>query len=230
VTHTFRTDAYYLSERFDIDPLSINKVLDLTDIIREEGSDKRIGLKTMVETYLGKALNQYYKRFKWSNRPIEQPMIDYAALNGVITLQVFLKYDETNSDKGMKYYTYEAPKNLPNYEKELERESNNKNNTSTKKPRSRKPRTRRPKATIEGDAPVEKRQQRKDTQYEGAKNEGDRNRTTGGARGARGAKSSNDNGDRKPTNRRPTPAGDNEGKSTTRPRPRGSRRGGRNAD
>jgi hypothetical protein len=171
----------------------------------------------MVESHLGKALNQYYKRFKWSVRPIEQPLIDYAALNGFVTLKVFLKFDETNSDKGMKYYTYEAPKNLPNYEKEIERENNNtKKDTANRKPRSRKPRTRKPRTANEGEAPAERRQQpRKDSNYEGAtKTEGGRGRGRG-ARGAPGARSSNDAGDRRPTNRRPAPSGDYESKPST---------------
>jgi hypothetical protein len=153
VTHTFRTDAYYLSQNLDIDPLKIAKVLDLTEIVKEEGSDNRIGLKTMVENQFNKAINQYYKKSKWGNRPIQQEMIDYAALNGFIVLKIFLDYDEKNSEEGQKYYAYEAPKNIIDFTKQREAEAKKKSalKKSQKGGKGRDARNknanRRPKAT-----------------------------------------------------------------------------------
>lgn len=113
VTHTFRMDSYLLSKVLEIEPTSIAKVIDISDTIKDEGSDNRVGLKTMVEKYFKKALNQYYKKSNWSVRPIEQPLIDYAALNSYIILKTFNAYEAESKDKGIQYYTYEEPKNIP---------------------------------------------------------------------------------------------------------------------
>jgi hypothetical protein len=113
ITHTFRMDSYLLSKVLEIDPTSIAKVIDISDTIKEEGSDNRVGLKAMVEKYFKKALNQYYKKSNWSDRPIEQPLIDYAALNAYIILKTFNAYETESKDKGIQYYTYEEPKNIP---------------------------------------------------------------------------------------------------------------------
>ena len=115
VAHTFRTDAYVLEQSLGIDPYQIQKVLDLTEIVKEAGSDNRLGLQKMVNIYFEKALNQYYKRQDWSARHLEEEMINYAALNGFIVLKIFLMYeeDEENQKKGMKYYDYDPPKGNP---------------------------------------------------------------------------------------------------------------------
>lgn len=122
VTHTFKLDAYFLSEYFKIDPYKIAKILDLTDIIKKSGSENKIGIKQMVESYFDKTLNQYYKKSKWYNRPIDQALIDYAALNGLIVLKIFLKYEKDNSKKGQIYFSYEPPKKIPDYTKKIKDE------------------------------------------------------------------------------------------------------------
>lgn len=113
VAHTFRTDAFVLKEALGIDPYKIVNVLDLTEIVKEDGSDNRIGLQRMVQKTFDKALNQYYKRSNWESRPIDNQMIEYAALNAVIVLQIFLKFDKENPNVGIKYYDYDPPKGNP---------------------------------------------------------------------------------------------------------------------
>jgi len=115
VAHTFRTDAYVINESLGIDPYSIEKVLDLTEIVKEGETENRLGLQKMVQLYFEKALNQYYKRQDWGARPIEEEMISYAALNGFIVLKIFMMYESKpeNTVKGMKYYDYDPPKGNP---------------------------------------------------------------------------------------------------------------------
>jgi 3'-5' exonuclease len=93
VTHTFGVDTYLLAKGFDVEELEYENVVDLSQLIKEEGSDNSLGLKTLVEKFKKKALNQYYKKSNWSKRPIEQNLIDYAALNTWIILQVLLSYE-----------------------------------------------------------------------------------------------------------------------------------------
>ena len=113
VAHTFRTDAYILEQALGIDPYEIKNVLDLTEIIKNKKNDNRIGLQQMCLQNLDKALNQYYKRQDWEQRPIPKEMIDYAGLNGFIVLKLFLEFDKANPDVGIKYYDYEPQKGNP---------------------------------------------------------------------------------------------------------------------
>lgn len=138
VAHTFRLDAYYMSQYLEIDPSKIAKVLDLTEFVMEEGSENRMGLRQMVTKFTGKALNQYYKKKKWNQRPLPVDMIDYAGLNGFIVLKIFLMHDkESEGTEHPSYYKYEEPSNLPTFEK---------------KPRTKKPsKPRRNKNPEEGE-------------------------------------------------------------------------------
>lgn len=137
VAHTFRTDAFVLQEALGIDPYKIENVLDLTEIVKEEGSDNRIGLQKMVQLNFEKALNQYYKRSNWEERPIQNEMIEYAALNAVVVLQIFKKFDKENPEVGIKYYDYDPPKGNPimGRRKEAGKTKEKKATTDAKKPR-----------------------------------------------------------------------------------------------
>jgi hypothetical protein len=93
ITHTFGVDNYLLAKGFDVEELKYKKVVDLSQIIKEGDSDNSLGLKTLVEKYLKKALNQYYKKSNWAKRPIEQDLIDYSALNAYIILKILIAYE-----------------------------------------------------------------------------------------------------------------------------------------
>ena len=129
IAHSFKLDAYYLSKLLGIEGDSINNVIDLsTNIVEESGeSVKKIGLNQLTEKYLEKSLNQYYKKLNWSDRPLEQVLIDFVALNGFIALKLFLHYTGSEDHHETTYFVYEEPTNLPEF-----RESDE----AAKKPRS----------------------------------------------------------------------------------------------
>ena len=117
IAHSFKLDAYYLSKLLGIDGTTINKVIDLsTNIVEEsEESVRKIGLNKLAEKYLEKSLNQYYKKSNWSERPFEQALIDYVALNGFVVLKLFLEYTKSADHSEPKYFEYEEPSNLPEF-------------------------------------------------------------------------------------------------------------------
>jgi len=58
VTYEFQKDAHFLSENFGIDPISINKILDISEIIQESNQvgNKRT-VKNMVKQYFKKRMD-----------------------------------------------------------------------------------------------------------------------------------------------------------------------------
>jgi len=150
IAHSFKLDAYYLSKLLGIEGTSIKNVIDLSaNIVEEtEESTRKIGLNKMTEKYLEKSLNQYYKKSNWSDRPFDQTLIDYVALNGFVVLKLFLDYSKNQDSGDHTYFEYEEPANLPEFnEGESTRKrlrSENRPSRNPKKGNEERSRRRRP--------------------------------------------------------------------------------------
>lgn len=115
VTYEFQKDAHFLSENFGIDPISINKILDISEIIQESNQvgNKRT-VKNMVKQYFKKRMDTSWEQEDWIFRPLNQNLEDYAALRGLAILRIFTVFDERNAVKGMKYYHHNPEGNSQN--------------------------------------------------------------------------------------------------------------------
>ena len=232
IAHSFRLDAYYLSQLLGIEGDTISNVIDLSTNIVEQGEEsvRKIGLNKLTEKYLEKSLNQYYKKLNWFDRPMEQALIDFVALNGFIVLKLFLRYSTSEDFVDTEYFVYEEPTNLPDFTEAEER---------NKRARSENPRNSRPTRSNQERSRRRRATQRRDNDDQGARNDASEKAP---AKRTRFAKDNSDQENtRKPnersnrtrgsggdtrSNNRPTTNGDaSEGRSS-RPRVRG--RGGRN--
>jgi hypothetical protein len=235
IAHSFKLDAYYLSKLLGIDGTSINKVIDLsTNIVEEtEESVRKIGLNKLAEKYLEKSLNQYYKKSNWSDRPFEQALIDYVALNGFVVLKLFLEYTKSEDHSEPKYFEYEEPSNLPEFKEtgETAKRARSENRPSRNPRKNTEERSRRrrtaPKKNAADDTQKERvkktdseRAPAKKTKFVNEKSDQDtkKHSTT---RNAGEAKTGT-----RPTTR--TRNADQTGTSEARPRNRVRGRGGRN--
>ena len=247
IAHSFKLDAYYLAQLLGIEGDSIKNVIDLSANIveQDEESTRKMGLNKMTEKFLKKSLNQYYKKSNWSERPLEQALIDFVALNGFIVIRLFLDYSKNQDNADTTYFVYEEPTNLPEFkEGESNRRRARSENKTSKNPkrgnedRSRKRRPYPNKSANEeeavhqrgnksesGNAPYKRTRFAKanpDQENQERPSEG-RNRTGGSGRGPRRT-------DRPYTNtkeRAHDEANGGERESRPRVRGRGGREGGR---
>lgn len=221
IAHSFKLDAYYLSKLLGIEGDSIQNVIDLsTNIVEQtEESVKKIGLNQLTEKYLKKSLNQYYKKLNWSDRPLEQVLIDFVALNGFIALKLFLHYSASEDHVDTEYFVYEEPTNLPEFKESDEpaKKPRSENRPAGNPRRANQDRSRRrrngPKnSDDQTEAPVKKARFAKDVaDQDDRKRPTDRPRTRGSG------------GDSRSNNRPTANTESSEGRTRTRVRGRGGR-------
>lgn len=114
LVHSFKTDQYVLNYNFKIlDPLKMNHVIELNDLIKDPNTGKKLGMLQMSELVLKRTYSKSYQRTNWLARPLSDEKIYWAGLDGVIPLQIFISHIIENPQCKPTYYKYEEPEILP---------------------------------------------------------------------------------------------------------------------
>lgn len=87
IVHSFKTDQYVLNYNFKaLDPLKMNHVIELNELIKDPVSGKKLGMLQMSELVLKRTYSKSYQRTNWLSRPLSDEKIYWAGLDGVIPL------------------------------------------------------------------------------------------------------------------------------------------------
>ena len=110
LSHTFKTDGYVLEHAKGLNPVDMKRIVELSDIIMDEETGGRVGMRFMAEHFLKKSLKKGYQRTNWLARPLSENAIKYATMEAVLPLLIFKEFTKKNPEFEISgFYAYSPP-------------------------------------------------------------------------------------------------------------------------
>ena len=110
LAHTFKTDGYVLEHAKSMNPLDMKRIVELSDIIMDEETGDRVGMRFLSENFLKRSLKKGYQRTNWLARPLSENAIKYAVMEAVLPLLIFEEFKKQNPKFEIsQFYAYVPP-------------------------------------------------------------------------------------------------------------------------